>query len=158
MQRVVDIFTDGACSTKTKCGGWACIIVEDDVELSRYEGAEIDTTNNRMELQAFLTALKVANEIETQNTEVNIFSDSAYIVNCFDEQWYLRWQLNGWRASDKQPVKNKELWQEIIEQHKLAHRHLKLNIYKVKAHSGCLWNELADKWAVMQKNKLESEQ
>lgn len=155
MSRVIDFYTDGAQSSKTKCGGFACIVVEDGDKIGQYSGSEKDTTNNRMELKGFLAALKSANEIETPNTEINIFCDSAYIVNCFDQQWYLRWQLNGWRASDKQPVKNQDLWKEIINEFVLANRHLIVNIYKVDGHKGNFWNEAADDLAVQERKKEE---
>lgn len=157
MQRVIDIFTDGACSSKSKCGGYAVIIVEEDKEIGRFSGRATDTTNNRMELEAFLAGLKVVNEVVTKNTEVNFFCDSAYIVNCFEEQWYLRWQLNGWRASDKKPVKNKDLWEEILHQYKIARSHLTVNIYKIKAHIGLPWNEEADSLAVKERQIMEGE-
>lgn len=155
MNRIVDFYTDGAYSSKTERGGYACVVVENGDILGKFTGGENQTTNNRMELQGFLTALKVANEIETPSTEINIFCDSAYIVNCFDQQWYLRWQLNGWIASNKKPVKNQDLWHPIIEQYVLANRHLKINIYKVDGHSGNFWNEIADKLAVETRKKLE---
>lgn len=155
MNRIVDCYTDGAYSSKTKCGGFACIVIENDELIGEFTGSAKETTNNRMEMEAFLAALKVANEIQTTNTEFNIFSDSAYITNCFYDQWYLRWQLNGWKASDKQPVKNRELWEEIIEQYKLACRHLKVNIYKVKGHNGNFWNEYVDQLAVKMRREEE---
>ena len=155
MSRVVDFYTDGAQSSKTKCGGYACIIVEDGDMLGQVTGGEKDTTNNRMELKGFLAALQTANTIETTNTEVNFFCDSAYIVNCFEQQWYLKWQLNGWKASDKQPVKNQDLWKDIINEYVLANRHLKVNIYKVDGHKGNFWNEAADALAVESRKEWE---
>lgn len=83
--RHLDFYTDGAFSSKTQMGGWAAICLEDDVLIDTKSGYEPYSTNNRMELMAFLSALENIDTIETSNTSVTIYTDSAYISNCFAE-------------------------------------------------------------------------
>ena len=83
--RHLDFYTDGAFSSKTQMGGWAAICLEDDILIDTKSGYEPYSTNNRMELMAFLSALENIDTIETANTSVTIYTDSAYISNCFAE-------------------------------------------------------------------------
>lgn len=83
--RHLDFYTDGAFSSKTQMGGWAAICLEDDILIDTKSGYEPYSTNNRMELMAFLSALENIDTIETTNTSVTIYTDSAYISNCFAE-------------------------------------------------------------------------
>lgn len=82
----LDFYVDGAASTKTECGGWACITIKDDEIIDVEQGRDIHTTNNRMELMSFLQALRTIKM--TDVPEARIFSDSAYVVNCFQDKWY----------------------------------------------------------------------
>ena len=80
--RQLDFYTDGAFSSKTEMGGWACICIEDDIAISSISGKEPYSTNNRMELSGFLCALEQVNEVVSRNVAVTIYVDSAYICNC----------------------------------------------------------------------------
>lgn len=135
----VIIYTDGACSGNPGKGGWGAILIygEHRKEIS---GAELETTNNRMELTAPIEALKLLKK----PCKVKIYSDSAYLVNAFSQGWIYNWQINGWKTSDKKDVKNRELWEEI---YKFTQIH-KIEWIKVKGHSDNEFNNLCDKMAV----------
>jgi len=131
----VQIYTDGACSGNPGPGGWAAILIDDgnEIELS---GGESYTTNQRMELTGPIEGLRAL----TGRRAVAIHSDSAYVVNCFRDKWYLRWRANGWRNAQKKPVENRDLWEgllELVEQHDVTW-------HKVAGHSGHPLNDRAD--------------
>ncbi|MGF1599065.1 MAG: ribonuclease H [Acidimicrobiales bacterium] len=130
------VFTDGACSGNPGPGGWAW--VTDDGR--RGAGAEPETTNQRMELTAVLRA------VETLDGQLDIHSDSTYVVNCFNDRWYEGWHARGWRNTQRKPVANRDLWEPLIE-HYLARRH-EITFTWVKGHAGDEMNELADRLAV----------
>ena len=155
MNRHLEFYTDGAFSSKTEMGGWAAVCVEDGNVIDTQSGYEPYSTNNRMELTAFLSALENADTIETGNTKVTIYTDSAYIANCFNQNWYVKWMSNGWRTSDKQDVKNQDLWRRIIALYIKLKGRLDLSIVKVKSHSDNPWNNYADLLAVKARSKLE---
>lgn len=155
MNRHLEFYTDGAFSSKTEMGGWAAICVEDGNVIDTQSGYEPYSTNNRMELTAFLSALENADTIETGNTKVTIYTDSAYIANCFNQNWYVKWMSNGWRTSDKQDVKNQDLWRRIVALYIKLKERLDLSIVKVKSHSDNPWNNYADLLAVKARSKLE---
>lgn len=149
MSKKIKIYSDGACSGNGKAdakGGWAYVVLltENDA-LYRY-GGEIGTTNQRMELKAAIEGLITAKEEGNLDnfTEIELYTDSAYIANCFKQKWWVNWQANGWRNSKKEPVANKELWEQIIPFFKNPN----FNIVKVKGHAGDYWNEHVDKLAV----------
>ncbi len=128
--KTVKIFCDGACSgngQETNVGGWGAVLVYNDQSKELF-GGEAATTNNIMELTAVIEALK---SLKTPSLEVHIFSDSAYVVNCFREGWYQKWRLNGWRNSKKEPVENKLLWETLIN---LVESFAKVEFYKIKGH------------------------
>ena len=155
MNRHLEFYTDGAFSSKTEMGGWAAVCVEDGNVIDTQSGYEPYSTNNRMELTAFLSALENADTIETGNTKVTIYTDSAYIANCFNQNWYVKWMSNGWRTSDKQDVKNQDLWRRIVALYiKLKDKH-SLKIIKVKSHNNNKWNDYSDLLAVRERTKLE---
>lgn len=139
------IYTDGACSSKTLRGGYAAILelLDNNYEVIACVGEE-DTTNNRMELKAVLAALKY---VAAQHTQATIYTDSAYIANCFKEGWYLKWEVNGWQTSTKQPVKNQDLWKEILEIYNSINFSSGVTIEKIKGHSTNTYNNLADTYA-----------
>lgn len=155
MNRHLEFYTDGAFSSKTEMGGWAAVCVEDSNVIDTQSGYEPYSTNNRMELTAFLSALENADTIETGNTKVTIYTDSAYIANCFNQNWYVKWMSNGWRTSDKQDVKNQDLWRRIVALYIKLKERLDLSIVKVKSHSDNPWNNYADLLAVKARSKLE---
>jgi ribonuclease HI len=112
VNRIV-IYTDGACSGNGRGdarGGWAAILVHASRE-RELSGAESDATNQRMELRAAIEGLKAL----TAPCHVTLYSDSAYVVNCFRDRWYEAWRQNDWRNKKKQPIANRELWEELLE-------------------------------------------
>ena len=155
MNRHLEFYTDGAFCSKTEMGGWAAVCVEDGNVIDTQSGYEPYSTNNRMELTAFLSALENADTIETGNTKVTIYTDSAYIANCFNQNWYVKWMSNGWRTSDKQDVKNQDLWRRIVALYIKLKERLDLSIVKVKSHSDNPWNNYADLLAIKARSKLE---
>lgn len=137
MKKVI-IYTDGACSGNPGKGGWGAILRFGSHE-REISGFDEDTTNNRMELQAAIEALKSLKE----PCEVELFSDSAYLVNGFEKQWVVKWKLNGWKNSSKEEVKNIELWRELDD---FNQKH-KISWIKVKGHSDNEYNNRCDKLA-----------
>lgn len=148
------IYTDGACSGNPGPGGWGVVII-DDTNSPIYElsGNEPNTTNNIMELQGFLAALIWCCAKTTQNDQVEIYTDSAYIYNCFKDKWYIKWQQNGWVNASRQPIANKELWQNILTEYNNIKNNI--TIYKVAGHTGNEWNEYADTLAVQARKKIK---
>jgi ribonuclease HI len=107
------IHSDGACSGNGRGnarGGWAAILVHHSEE-RELSGAESNATNQRMELQAAIEALKAL----TAPSQVALYSDSAYVVNCLQDRWHEAWLQNGWRNKKRQPIANRELWEELLE-------------------------------------------
>lgn len=153
--RELNFYTDGAYSSKSEMGGWACVCVEDDAVIDSQSGNEPYTTNNRMELMGFLCALELTNDIASRNVKVNINVDSAYIANCFKDKWYQRWLQNGWRTADRQEVKNQDLWKRIVSLYIKLSNKIQLEIVKVKGHHEDQWNSYADLLAVKARKELE---
>lgn len=131
----VTIYTDGACSVNPGPGGWGCVLIYNGVE-REYSGFVNDTTNNRMEMLAVIEALKKLKE----PCNVELYSDSAYVVNAFLQNWIKSWKEKDWKTSDNKPVKNLDLWQEIDE---LAQKH-NVKWFKVKGHSTNAYNNRCD--------------
>lgn len=155
MPRLLEFYTDGAYSSKSEMGGWATICVEHEQIIDTQSGYEPYTTNNRMELTAFLTALELIDTIETGRTKVIIYTDSAYVANCFNQGWFRNWMANGWRTSDRQEVKNQDLLRRIIALYIKNKERFDLEITKVKSHSGNKYNEYVDLLAVKRRKELE---
>ena len=135
----VDIYTDGACSGNPGAGGYCAILIFNGIE-KIVSGGEADTTNNRMELVAVIAGLKALKE----PCEVDLYSDSQYVINAINEKWLDGWVQSGWRAESKKSVKNVDLWQALIP---LLKKH-KINFIKVKGHSDNEYNNRCDKIAV----------
>ena len=131
---MIKIYTDGSCLTNPGDGGWAAII-NIDGEIKKISGNEKNTTNNRMELMAPINALKYMNSKDP----IVIFTDSKYVKNGITE-WINTWVLNNWKTSNKEDVKNKDLW---IELYKL-NQSLNIKWNWVKAHAGDTLNEEVD--------------
>jgi len=133
------IYTDGACSGNPGPGGWGAVLFygEHSRELS---GGAGETTNQRMELTAVIEALKALKVCEWS---VIVFTDSAYIVNAFKQNWINNWQRNGWKNSKKEAVANQDLWQELLA---LMNKN-RVKFEKVKGHAGDRWNERCDELA-----------
>ena len=137
MEKVI-IYTDGACSGNPGPGGWGSILMykENKKEIS---GGSKDTTNNIMELIAVIEGLKMLKF----PCEVEVYSDSAYVVNAFNQGWIYNWIKNNWMTSAKEPVKNKEIWKELYD---LTKKH-KVKFIKVKGHSDNEFNNRCDEMA-----------
>ena len=137
MDKVI-IYTDGACSGNPGPGGWGSILMmgENKREIS---GGKKDTTNNVMELTAVIEALKLLK----RPCKVDLYSDSAYVVNAFLQNWILGWIKNGWKNSSKEKVKNKELWQELFSLTKIHD----VTFHKVKGHADNEYNNRCDELA-----------
>ena len=132
--KTVEIFTDGACRGNPGPGGWGVLLRYGDVERELY-GGEADTTNNRMELQAAIEALRALK----QPCKVVLTTDSVYVRSGIT-QWLADWKRRGWKTAGKKPVKNVDLWQALDEQNS---RH-EVEWHWVKGHSGHRENEIAD--------------
>lgn len=104
----VMIYTDGACSGNPGPGGWGAVLLYGQYRKDM-SGGERHTTNNRMEIKAVIEALKALHE----PCVVKVYSDSAYVVNCFQQRWIYGWMKKDWINSKGQPVENKDLWQEL---------------------------------------------
>lgn len=134
----VTIYTDGACSGNPGPGGWGAILMYQGNK-KEISGGKRETTNNIMELTAALEALK---QLKFP-CEVELYSDSAYLVNAFNQKWIEGWKKKNWINSSKEPVKNKEIWQELD---KLTHIH-KVKFIKVKGHADNKYNNRCDELA-----------
>lgn len=137
MEEVV-IYTDGACSGNPGPGGWGSILMYKGNK-KEISGGKKDTTNNVMELTAVIEALKLLKF----KCKVSLYSDSAYVVNAFNQKWIYGWMKNGWKNASKEPVKNKELWEELYE---LTKTH-EVTFIKVKGHSDNEYNNRCDEMA-----------
>ena len=134
----VTIYTDGACSGNPGPGGWGAVLIYNGNE-KELSGAERETTNNRMELFAAISALRALKE----PCEVELYSDSAYLCNAINEQWLFDWKQKNWRNASKKDVKNVDLWEELITLMGL-HR---ITFIKVKGHADNVYNNRCDKLA-----------
>lgn len=137
----VTIYTDGACRGNGKentIGGFGIVLMYNDIK-KEVKKSFRNTTNNIMELSAVIEALAILKE----PCEIKVYSDSAYVINAINQNWIKNWQKNGWRTASKEPVKNKELWEKLIE---LLNIH-KVEFIKVKGHSDNEFNNRCDKLA-----------
>jgi len=135
----ITVYTDGACSGNPGPGGWAALLIYGDKERV-ITGAEKDTTNNRMELAAVVESLRVLKE----PCIVRIHTDSAYIANAFNDKWIDNWIRRGWKTAAKKPVKNQDLWKDLLS---LMEKH-EVSFIKVKGHSDDELNNRVDGLAV----------
>jgi ribonuclease HI len=135
MEKKIIIYTDGACSGNPGPGGWGALLMYGPSvrEISGYSPA---TTNNRMELSAAIEALLALKE----PCQVDLYSDSSYLVNAINEGWLKRWTANNWKTAAKKSVENIDLWQKIL---KLLTLHT-INFHKVKGHSDNPYNNRCD--------------
>lgn len=134
----VDIYTDGACSGNPGKGGFASILIYKGHE-KIVSGGFSETTNNRMELMAILTALKQLKE----RCIVTIYSDSAYSLDAFQKGWINNWQSNDWKTADKKSVKNQDIWKALL----LEVEKQQVSFVKVKGHSDNEYNNKCDELA-----------
>lgn len=146
MMKNVEIFTDGACSGNPGPGGWGAILRYNGHE-KELSGGEVNTTNNRMELTAVISALQSLKE----PCKVTLTTDSKYVSDGINQGWARSWQKNGWRKGDKKPALNPDLWQKLLE---LLEIH-EVNIVWVKGHAGHPENERCDALAVEYYKQLQ---
>lgn len=139
VMKEIEVYTDGACSGNPGPGGWGAVLLS-GAHSKEIRGGEPQTTNQRMELQAVIEALKA---LKVKGWKVKVHSDSAYVVNAFNQKWLDKWQRNGWRNSKKEPVANQDLWRSLLELTKANQVH----IIKVKGHAGHVHNERCDELA-----------
>ena len=137
--KTVEIYTDGACSGNPGDGGYCAILIYNGVE-KIVSGFESDTTNNRMELMAAIKGLEALKE----QCNVNLYSDSQYLVDAFNLGRISQWQQKNWKNSNKKLVKNIDLWQKLVN---LFNYH-KITFIKVKGHEDNEYNNRCDKIAV----------
>ncbi|MGB3301737.1 ribonuclease HI [Gordonia sp. (in: high G+C Gram-positive bacteria)] len=142
--KIVEISTDGACLGNPGPGGWGAVLRYGEIE-KEISGSEPNSTNNRMELTAAIEALKLL----TRPSTVVLYTDSSYVKNGIT-QWVAGWQRNGWKTANKKPVKNADLWQELVaaeDRHTVEWRW-------VKGHAGDKYNEIADTLATTAAKEL----
>jgi len=140
----VQVYTDGSADDKGR-GGWAALLRYGDHE-KLISGAEPNTTNNRMELTAAVMALRQLKK----PCRVELYTDSQYLKKAFTDGWLEKWQKNGWKTAAKKPVKNKDLWQTLLEE---TARH-QVDWRWQKGHAGHRENELVDKEAQRRRRSL----
>ena len=147
----VEIWTDGSCSGNPGLGGWAAILrfAAREREIS---GQESHTTNNRMELMAAIRGLEALSE----RCEVSLHTDSAYLINAFEQQWIAGWLKRGWITTVRQPVVNRDLWEQLIGL--IGHPGLEPGLHqvsfvKVAGHAGVALNERCDRLALAARDR-----
>jgi len=138
---VITVYTDGACRGNPGRGGWAWAVPG-----GRFaSGAERATTNQRMEITAALEALRTLTADGA--SDVDVVSDSTYVVNCFKDRWWQGWQRRNWKNSQNKPVANRDLWEPLIELAVSSESNVTWRW--VKGHSGDLWNDRVDELATI---------
>lgn len=163
MVKSIHLWTDGSSINSGKkhvgCGGSGyCLLFgdfsnltqdelkteycEEKFTLKGYHSSIEHTTNQREEIRAVILGLK---RIKNDELQIDVFSDSAYLINCMNQKWYVNWRTNGWKTSKKQPVENQDLWEELLEVIEDNFFNIKWN--KVKSHIGIFYNELCDELA-----------
>ena len=137
----IEMFTDGACKGNPGPGGWGAILrIDADGKVTEKElsGNEPQTTNNRMELMAVMKGLSALKS----PCHVKLHTDSRYVIDGITK-WVFGWQKNGWRTADRKPVKNEDLWRELV----LITKPHRIDWIWVKGHDGHIENERVDKLA-----------
>ena len=137
MEKII-VYTDGACSGNPGPGGWAAVLIYNGKE-KEISGGNKNTTNNIMEITAVIEGLKALK----YPCEVELYSDSAYVVNTFTQGWIFNWMQKGWKTASGDSVKNKELWQELYSLTKIH----KVTFNKVKGHADNHYNNRCDELA-----------
>lgn len=140
--KIINIYTDGACSGNQydeNIGGWGAIL-EYGKRQKELWGGDVNTTNNRMEMTALLEALK---SLTQEDLTLKVYSDSAYLIECFTKKWYIKWQMNGWMTSAKTPVENQDLWEALLQQ---INRQKEIQFCRVKGHLNLERKSEIEKW------------
>ena len=129
MSKVVDFYTDGACSgnqNDDNVGGWGAILEYGDTVKELHAG-ELNTSNNKMELDAVINAFR---QLKRDGLRIYVFTDSSYVANCFLNKWYEGWRRKGWKNSRNQPVENRDRWEELLS---MAEKN-DVTFFRVKGH------------------------
>lgn len=143
----IHLYADGACSGNPGPGGWGVVLKCPARDLEKQlSGGEAATTNNRMELTAVIQGLQALKK----PCRVVVTTDSRYVADAFRAGWLDKWQRNGWRTANKQPVKNEDLWRELLA---ATQRH-RVSWEWIRGHAGHPENEIADKLAVAARLRL----
>ena len=138
------IYTDGACSGNPGPGGWAAILIYRGIE-KELSGGEKLTTNNRMEMTAVISALEALKE----PCEVELWSDSRYVIDALEKGWAESWKKKGWRRANKEPALNPDLWEKLLN---LTERH-RMTYHWVRGHAENSYNNRCDAMAVRQRDR-----
>lgn len=146
MDEKIIIYTDGACSGNPGVGGWGALILKDG-NCQEFYGGEKLTTNNQMELTAVIKALEF---IGKTKRPISVWTDSQYVKNGMSE-WIITWKKHGWKNSQKQPVKNKDLWVKLDN----LSMHLNISWHWIRGHNGHPENERVDELARRGISELE---
>ena len=136
--KIIEVFTDGACSGNPGIGGWGAILIYQGKE-KEISGGEPETTNNRMELMAVISGLEALN----RPCQVDVYSDSKYVVDAFNQHWVDSWIKKNWKRGKNEPVKNVDLWKRLIS---VKSKH-DVTFHWVKGHDGHPQNERCDELA-----------
>lgn len=147
---MIKIYTDGATSRNGMIGakgGYGVVILYNDEEHHIFGRVSGEATNQVSEIWSVIVGIQsvfvnFSSEL-LKDRKVEIYSDSAYVVNCINDEWYKKWQVNGWKNSQRQPVANKPLWEKLIAMLPFAD----FTFIKVKGHEGDKYNEIADELA-----------
>jgi len=142
----VTIYTDGAASPNPGYGGWGCVILAGEIR-KEFSGSEPNTTNNRMEMMAAVKSLQAI----TRPCEVLLYTDSRYLVDAFQKNWFKNWKRNGWKTAKGSPVVNQDLWELLLAEHE---RH-QLTWEWVRGHGDNPENNRCDELAVDARLALE---
>lgn len=151
MQNIFKIWTDGSCKGNgqdSAVGAYAFLVLLNEQEIARGAEKVKNTTNNRMEMTAILSAIKFIeryahNNFLDKNYKIEIYTDSAYCYNCYKQKWYNNWRANGWVNSKKEPVKNKDLWENLI----LYFNSPNFKLIKTEGHADDENNNIVDRLA-----------
>ena len=138
----IQIYSDGACSGNqydTNIGSYGAILQYGE-HFKEINGAEKNTTNNKMELMAIIKALEL---VKDTKVAIDIYSDSSYVVECFVKKWYVNWERNGWKTAKKTPVENQELWKALLS---LVGKFAEVQFYRVKGHLDLNKKTEMNKW------------
>lgn len=141
--KTIEIYTDGSSLGNPGRGGWGAVVVEKEKIIEELGGCDKDTTNNRMELEAAIEAIKYINKKYKEST-VTIHADSSYVLGGVTN-WIFGWEKNGWRTANKKPVMNQDLWKQLIAE--VRKSKAIITWQKVKGHSGHVYNDKADEIA-----------
>ena len=134
----ITIYTDGACSGNPGPGGYGVVMIYGE-HIKEFSGSDLETTNNRMEIMGVIVGLEALN----QPCQVELFSDSRYVVDAINKGWAIRWKQNNWMRNKKEPALNIDLWERLLP---LLDKH-KVNFNWVKGHAGHPQNERCDQLA-----------